>query len=311
MKREVYDLIIVGAGPAGLAAALYAGRARLKTLVIERLSPGGQIAFTDWVENYPGFHEGINGLELVNRIKTQVEKLEVPFCQGEVRALEENRAMKVVYVDDKWLESRAVIIATGASFKRLGVPGEEELIGRGVSFCATCDAPFYKGQTVAVVGGGDRAVQEALYLTKFVNKVYLIHRRNRLRAARILQERLFQNEKVEVLWSYVVEEMLGKNLLEGIRIRNLGTGEKRELKVSGVFLFIGLRPNSAFLKGSVDLDAEGFVITGENLETSMPGVFAAGDVRRKLLRQVVTAVGDGAAASYAAERYIERMLHLE
>lgn len=311
MKRESYDIIITGAGPAGMTAALYAGRARLKSLVIERLAPGGQIALSDWVENYPGFHEGVNGMDLVNRIRIQVEKLDVPFYQGEVRALEEDRAMKVVYVDDKWLESKTVVVATGASFKRLGVPGEERLVGRGISFCATCDAPFYKGQVVAVVGGGDRAVQEALYLTKFAHKVYLIHRRNRLRAARILQERVFQSDKIEVIWSSGVEEMLGENLLEGIRVKHLETGEKKELKVAGVFLFIGLRPNSGFLRGTVDLDAEGFVITGDNLETSMPGVFAAGDVRRKLLRQVVTAVGDGAAAAYAAERYIERVLRID
>ncbi len=311
MKKETYDVVVIGAGPAGLTAALYAARSRLKVLLVERLAPGGQIALSDWVENYPGFPEGINGMELVTRMKEQVDKLEVPIHQGEVRALEEDRAMKVVYVDGDWLESRTVVVASGASPKRLGVPGEEKLIGRGVSFCATCDAPFYRGQTVAVVGGGDTAVQEALYLTKFAKKVYLIHRRRKLRAARILQERLFNNDKVEVVWSSVVEEILGEDMVQGLRLRNLETGEKQELKVSGVFLFIGLRPNSAFLKGLVDLDAEGFVITGENLETSVPGIFAAGDVRRKILRQVSTAVGDGATAAYAAERYLERVFQCD
>ena len=311
MKRETYDMIIIGAGPAGLTAALYAARSRLKILLVERLAPGGQIALSDWVENYPGYPEGINGMELVGKMKEQVDKLGVPLRQGEVRALEEDRAMKVVYVDGDWLESRTVVVASGASPKRLGVPGEEKLIGRGVSFCATCDAPFYRGQAVAVVGGGDTAVQEALYLTKFAKKVYLVHRRRKLRAAKILQERLFHNDKIEVVWSSAVEEVLGDDLVEGVRLRNLETGEKQELKLAGLFLFIGLRPNSGFLKGMVDLDAEGFVITGENLETSVPGIFAAGDVRRKLLRQVSTAVGDGATAAYAAERYLERVFHCD
>ncbi len=311
MKRETHDIIIIGAGPAGLTAALYAARSRLKVLLVERLAPGGQIALSDWVENYPGFPQGINGMELVTRMKEQVDKLEVPVLQGEVRALEEDRAMKVVYVDGDWLESRTVVVASGASPKRLGVPGEEKLIGKGVSFCATCDAPFYRGQVVAVVGGGDTAVQEALYLTRFAKKVYLIHRRKKLRAAKILQERLFNNEKIEVVWTSVVEEVLGTDMVEGVRVRNLETGEKQDLRLAGLFLFIGLRPNSAFLKGMVDLDAEGFVITGENLETSVPGIFAAGDVRRKLLRQVATAVGDGAAAAYAAERYLERVFQCD
>lgn len=311
MKRETYDLVIIGGGPAGLTAALYAARSRLNLLLVEKLAPGGQIALTDLVENYPGFPDGISGMELVNRIKAQVDKLKVPIRQGEVRGLEEDRALKCVYVDSDWLEAKAVIVASGASPKRLGLPKENNFIGRGISFCATCDAPFYKGQKVAVVGGGDTAVQEALYLTKFAKKVYLIHRRNKLRAAKILQERLFQNEKVEIFWSSVVEELLGKDLLEGIRIKNLGTGDTQELEVMGLFLFIGWRPNSGFLKGTVDLDAEGFVITGENLETSVPGIFAAGDVRRKLLRQVSTAVGDGATAAYAAERYLERTFHCD
>jgi len=311
MKRETYDMIIIGAGPAGLTAALYAARSRLKILLVERLAPGGQIALSDCVENYPGYPEGINGMELVSKMKEQVDKLGVPLRQGEVRALEEDRAMKVVYVDGDWLESRTVVVASGASPKRLGVPGEEKLIGRGVSFCATCDAPFYRGQAVAVVGGGDTAVQEALYLTKFAKKVYLVHRRRKLRAAKILQERLFHNDKIEVVWSSAVEEVLGDDLVEGVRLRNLETGDKQELKLAGLFLFIGLRPNSGFLKGMVDLDAEGFVITGENLETSVPGIFAAGDVRRKLLRQVSTAVGDGATAAYAAELYLERVFHCD
>jgi thioredoxin reductase (NADPH) len=311
MKREVKDLVIIGAGPAGLTSALYAARSRLKILLVERLAPGGQIALSDSIENYPGYPEGINGMELVSKMKAQIDALGVPIRQGEVRGLEEDGTLKVVYIDSDWVESKTVIVASGASFKRLGVPGEDELIGKGISFCATCDAPFYKDQMVAVVGGGDTAVQEALYLTRFAKKVYLIHRRKKLRAAKILQERVFQNDKVEIIWSSVVEEVLGDSLVDGVKLRNLESGEKQELSVAGLFLFIGIRPNSGFLKGTVDLDAEGFVITMENMETSIPGIFAAGDVRRKLLRQVSTAVGDGATAAHAAERYLERVFYCD
>jgi len=306
MSNKLLDTLIIGAGPAGLTAGLYTARSRLKTVIVERLAPGGQIALTDWIENYPGFEQGIKGMDLVQHMHNHAVNAGAEIMSGEVKALESDRNVKIVYVDDKWFEAKTVIVASGASFKRLGVKGEEEFIGRGVSFCATCDAPFYKDLTVAVVGGGDTAVQEALYLTKFAKKVYLIHRRDKLRATKVLQERLFNNEKVEIIWSSTVDEVKGDSLLKGVTLCCLETGEKRDLRVDGLFVFVGLRPNSGFLKGVVDMDSEGFVLVDEKLETSAPGIFAAGDVRRKILRQVSTAVGDGAAAAHAAELYIER-----
>ncbi len=306
MAKKLFDTVIIGAGPAGLTAGLYTARSRLQTIIFERLAPGGQIALTDWIENYPGFESGIKGIDLVQHMHSHALKAGAEITTGEVKALETDRNLKVIYVEDKWIEAKAVIIASGASFKRLGIKGEEEFIGRGVSFCATCDAPFYKDLTVAVVGGGDTAVQEAIYLTKFAKKVYLIHRRDKLRATKVLQERLFQNEKVEIIWSSTVEELRGEGLLKEITICCLETGEKKSLRVDGLFVFVGLRPNTAFLKGVVDMDSDGFILVDDKLETSSPGIFAAGDVRRKILRQVSTAVGDGAAAAHAAELYIER-----
>jgi len=305
-KKKCWDLIIVGAGPAGLTAGIYAARAKMEAFILERFAPGGQIMLSDLVENYPGFPEGISGMELMDRMKRHAENLGMKILHGEAKGLEEYKNKKVLYVDSDWYEAKTIIIATGTHPKTLGVPGEDKLTGRGVSYCATCDGPFYKGQTVAVVGGGDTAVQEALFLTKFASKVYLIHRRDKLRAAPILQERLFQNPKVEVIWNTVVVEIVGEEAVEGVRLKNVKTGEEKVLNVSGVFVFIGVRPNTAFVKDVIDLDLAGFIITNENLETNIPGVYAAGDVRRKALRQVVTACSDGATAVFQAQNYIER-----
>ncbi|BAT72050.1 thioredoxin reductase (NADPH) [Thermosulfidibacter takaii ABI70S6] len=305
--KKCYDLIIVGAGPAGLTAGIYAARARMDALIIERFAPGGQIALSDWVENYPGFDEGISGMELTERMRKQAEKMGINFVNAEAKGLEEYRDRKVLYADSDWYEARTIIVATGASPKQLGVEGEKEFVGRGVSYCATCDGAFYKGMEVAVVGGGDTAVQEAIFLTKFASKVYLIHRRDKLRAAPILQERLFKNEKIEVIWDTVVEKIVGDGAVEGVELKNVKTGEKKFLKVAGVFIFIGIKPNTAFVGDVLELDANGFIITNENLETNVPGVFAAGDVRRKNLRQVVTACADGAIAVYQAQQFIERL----
>ncbi len=305
-KKKFWDLIIVGAGPAGLTAGIYAARSRMEAFIIERFSPGGQIMLSDWVENYPGFPDGVSGVELMDRMRRQAEGMGVEIVQGEAKGLEEYRDRKVLYVDADWYQARTIIIATGTHPKNLGVPGEEKLIGKGVSYCATCDGPFYKGQVVAVVGGGDTAVQEALFLTRFASKVYLIHRRDKLRAAPILQERLFQNPKIEVIWDTVVMEIKGETAVDSLRLKNVKTGREWDLKVSGVFIFIGVRPNSAFVRDVVDLDLYGFIITNENLETNIPGVYAAGDVRRKSLRQVVTACSDGALAVHQAQNHISR-----
>ncbi len=307
MDKREWELVIIGAGPAGLTAGIYAARAKIDAVIVERFAPGGQIALSDWVENYPGFENGISGIELVEKMRKQVERLNVPIVSGEVKGIEEYKDKKVIYIDSKWVEAKAVIIATGTSPKRLQVPGEDRFIGKGVSFCATCDAPFYKNMVVAVVGGGDTAVQEALFLSKFASKVYLIHRRDKLRATPILAEKLFANEKVEVIWNSVVTEIRGGESVEEITIRDVKTQEERALKVNGVFIFIGVRPNSLFVKDLLDLDANGFIITNENMETNVPGIFAAGDVRRKLLRQVITACADGAIAVYSAENYLEKL----
>lgn len=307
MDKREWELVIIGAGPAGLTAGIYAARAKIDAVIVERFAPGGQIALSDWVENYPGFENGISGIELVEKMRKQVERLNVPIVSGEVKGIEEYKDKKVIYIDSKWVEAKAVIIATGTSPKRLQVPGEDRFIGKGVSFCATCDAPFYKNMVVAVVGGGDTAVQEALFLSKFASKVYLIHRRDKLRATPILAEKLFANEKVEVIWNSVVTEIRGGESVEEITIRDVKTQEERVLKVNGVFIFIGVRPNSLFVKDLLDLDANGFIITNENMETNVPGIFAAGDVRRKLLRQVITACADGAIAVYSAENYLEKL----
>ncbi len=306
--NETYDLIIIGGGPAGLTAYLYAARARLKTLLVEKLSPGGQVLLSDFVENYPGFPEGIAGWQLIEKFVAQVEKLGFNKLNGEVVSVSLEDHLKVVNTaDGKSLKAKALIIATGASPKKLGVPGEKEFVGKGVSYCATCDGPFFRDQTVAVVGGGNTAVQEALFLTKFAKKVYLIHRRDKLRAQKILQERLLSNEKVEILWNTIVEEIFGKEIVEGVKLLNKASGEKKVLPVDGVFIFIGFSPQTSFLKGFLKLDESGFIPTDAEMRTEIPGVFAAGDVRAKACRQIVTACGDGATAAYMAEHYIAHL----
>ena len=304
---ETLDLVIIGGGPAGLTAYLYAARARLNCVLVEKLSPGGQVLVTDLVENYPGFPEPLSGFELMDRFLAQVKKLGLQTINGEVVRLEtEGDLKKIVFSDGRVLETRAVIIATGARPNRLGVPGEKELTGKGVSYCATCDGPFFRDQEVAVVGGGNTAVQEAIFLTRFAKRVYLIHRRDQLRAQKILQERALANEKITIFWNRVVEEILGQDQVEGVRLRNVKTGEEETLKVQGVFIFVGISPQSEFVKGLLPLDEKGFIITDCEMRTEVPGVFAAGDVRSKACRQIVTAAGDGATAAYMAEHYLSQ-----
>jgi len=299
------DLIIIGAAPAGLTAGLYAARARLKTILLEKLSPGGQLVTTDLVENYPGFPEGISGFELVDRMKRQIEKFDLEIRTGEVIRLELSEEKKVVITDKEKFESRALILACGATPRKLGIEGEAVLTGKGVSYCATCDGPFYRDQEVAVIGGGDTAVEEALFLTRFAGKVHIIHRRDELRAIRLLQERAFASEKIGFIWDTIRVRITGSTAVEGIDLKNVKTGEEFHLPVDGVFTFIGYTPNSELVKDQLDLDEHGFVLTDNNMETSVPGVFAAGDIRSKLLRQVSTAVGEGATAAFAAEKFLE------
>ncbi|WP_297058510.1 thioredoxin-disulfide reductase [Thermosulfurimonas sp.] len=304
MKRGL-DLVIVGGGPAGLTAYIYAARARLRTLLVEKFSPGGQILNTDRVENYPGFPEGISGAELMERFLAQARNLGLEPLLDEATGLTQDGDLYLVHLGSgETLVSPTVIVATGAGPKRLGVPGERELTGKGVSYCATCDGPFFRDEVVAVVGGGNTAVQESVFLTRFARKVYLIHRRDQLRATRILQERAFADPKIEFVWNSVVTEILGEDKVQGVRIKNVRTGEERVLEVGGVFIFIGIRPHTEWLEGVLALDEGGFIITDAEMRTSLPGVFAAGDVRAKSCRQIVTAVGDGATAAYMAELYL-------
>ena len=305
ISKADYDLIIAGGGPAGLTAGLYAARGMLRTLLLEKMTPGGQAATTFLIENYPGFPEGISGPDLAQAMENQAKKFGLAVTYGEVKKISFQEPLWEVEYEDRKLLAKAVIVASGVEPKKLGVPGEETLRGRGVSYCATCDGPFFKDQEIGVVGGGDSAVEEALYLTRFSAKVYLIHRRNALRAEKIIQERTFQNPKIEILWDTVVTRVLGDSGVDGLELQNVKTKALRTLKVGGVFFYVGWLSNTAFLKGIVNLDEQGYVVTDDRMATSAPGVFAAGDVRKKLLRQIATAVGDGAMAAFAAEHYIE------
>ncbi len=302
-----HDLAIIGAGPAGLTAGLYAARARLNVLLIEKAVPGGQIIVTDWIENYPGFPEGISGFDLAEKMRVQAEAFGLKMETAEVQSLKLTPDVKEVVLQEKTIRARSLIIASGASPKKLGI-GEDRYMGKGISFCATCDAPFFKEKTVVAVGGGDTAVQEAIYLTKFVKKVYLIHRRDELRATKILQERAFANDKIEILWDTVATGVDGFFGIEGVHVKNVKTGEEKTLKADGCFIWVGTTPNTQFLNDSLDTDAYGFIRADARMQTSVPGVFAAGDVRDTPLRQVSTAVGDGAIAAVSAEHYLENEL---
>lgn len=300
-----YELIIIGGGPAGLTAGIYAQREGIKTLLLEKIALGGQIVLSENVENYPGFPEAISGLELVQRMEKQARKFGLEIVNEEVKSLEvKSEKSRIVKTESKEYESQAVIVATGTQPKKLGVPGEERLVGKGVSYCATCDGPFFKNREVAVVGGGDTAVQEAIFLAGLAKKVFLIHRRAQLRAAGILQERAKANPKIEFVWDSIVAEIIGEAKVEGLRIKNLKTGKLQTIGIDGVFMLVGVEPQTKFLKGLLQTDGNGYIITDENMQTSVPGIFACGDCRKKLLRQVVTACGEAATAAFAAGQYI-------
>ncbi len=307
MKSVDYELVILGGGPAGLTAGLYAARGGLNVILIEKIVPGGQVIITDWIENYPGFPEGLSGPDLVQKMTEQVKRFDLNIENNEVVSVDFSEPVKKITLNDKTITSHTIIIATGASPKKLGVPGEDIFYGKGISSCATCDGPFFKEGVVAAVGGGDTAVQESLFLTKFVKKVYLIHRRNKLRAAAILQKRALANEKIEMMWDSVLTDISGLTNVENITVQNVKTGDKTKLSVDGCFIWVGTIPNTQFLADSVKLDEHGFIIAGLDAETSVPGVFAAGDVRNTPLRQIATAVGDGAIAAISAENYIENV----
>ncbi len=310
MSAQEYDLIIIGGGPAGMTAGLYASRAELKTLLVEKMIMGGQMMTATLVENWPGYPGGIDGPELMARFQQHSVEFGLETTTGEVEKIEDLGRQKRLLIDGKEYLSKAVLIATGANPRKLDIEGEAALVGRGVSYCATCDGAFFRNVPIAVIGGGDTAAEEAVYLTRFASKVYLVHRRDEMRTTKILQNRVFENEKIEMVWDSVVCGLDSDNTgLTGVRVENVKTGEQRALEAVGMFVAIGVTPITQFLGGLVDLDESGYIKAGESTHTSVPGIFAAGDCRTSYLKQVSTAVGDGAVAATQIEKYLEDLKH--
>lgn len=302
-----YDILIIGGGGAGLTAAIYASRAKLSTLLLEKLTPGGQIALTDIVENYPGFPEGVTGTDISMRMEEQAKKYGTKIQYDEVQSIAKSDGGFNVKTSKNNFNAKSVIVASGASFRMLGVPGEKELTGRGVSYCATCDGAFFKEKEIVVIGGGDSAMQEGLFLTRFVTKLSVIHRRDKLRASPILQDRAKEHPKFNFIWDTVVTQVAGDKKVEKIRLKNVKTNEEKDFKADGVFIFIGHDPATKFLQGFVALDEKGYVKANDRLETSVPGVFAAGEVRSGATKQLVSACGEGCEAALSAQAYLEQL----
>lgn len=302
--ERIYDMVIIGGGPGGYTAALYGARAGLDVVVLERLSAGGQMALTAQIDNYPGFEEGIDGFSLGMKMQQGAERFGARTELAEVRAVKLEGSIKEVETSEGTFYGRTVVLATGASARKLGVSGEQELIGRGVNYCAACDGMFFKGKTVAVVGGGNTAAADALLLSRICEKVVVIHRRDTLRATKIYHEPLMKAENVEFRWNSQVSEFLHGEKLNGLKLKNVVSGEESVLNCDGVFISVGREPATELVRGQLDLDPAGYIVAGESTATSIPGVFAVGDVRTKAVRQVVTAVADGAAAVHLAEEYL-------
>ena len=305
MENNCFDVIIIGGGPAGYTAALYAARANLTAMVIEKFAPGGQMATTEIVENYPGFVEGINGFELGMQMKKGAERFGVKTKLAEVKSVELDKNPKLIHTSKDTFQAKTIILALGAYPRELGLPNERNLRGRGVSYCATCDGMFYKDKTVVIVGGGNTAVADAIFLAKICKKVYLVHRRDELRASKTYMESLERTENIEFLWSSEVTEILEDEFVTGVRVRSKKNGDVREIACDGIFVAIGNIPNTKLIEGQVLLDESGYVLADETTRTNIPGVFAVGDMRQKPLRQIVTAVSDGAVASKYAEEFID------
>jgi thioredoxin reductase (NADPH) len=303
-QNKQYDVIIIGAGPAGLSAGIYASRARLKTAMIEKMAVGGQIINSLLVENYPGYKDGISGVDLTMAMHEQANKFGLETLYDEVLSIDVEGGRKTLKTSQGDIVSKAIIIAGGSERQKLNVPGEKEYTGKGVSYCATCDGAFYRDKVVAVLGGGNSAVTEALELTKFASKVYLVHRRNELRATKILQEKLLANPKIQPVWDTIVEEIVGGKFVEKLKGKNAITGQAWELPVNGVFVSVGTQPATGYLKNIVALDAFGSIMVNDRLETNVPGIFAAGDIRSGSIKQVIGAAGDGAMAAVNAGKYI-------
>lgn len=301
-------VVIIGSGPAGLTAAIYTARANLSPLVIEGMQAGGQLTTTTEVENYPGFHHAILGPDLMKEMRSQAERFGTRFLSGDVSAVNlSHRPFGLTVEGEQTIHTRTLIIATGASAIHLGLPSEGRLTGHGVSTCATCDGYFFRGKELVVVGGGDSAMEEATFLTKFATRVWVVHRRDKLRASKVLQDRAMKNDKISFVWNSVVEEILGDPLVAGVRLRNVVTGRVSDLACAGVFVAIGHSPNTALFTGQLEMDAKGYLLTHNGTATSVPGVFAAGDVQDATYRQAVTAAGSGCMAAIDVERYLEAL----
>jgi len=299
------NVVIIGSGPAGLTAAIYAARAELKPVVISGMQPGGQITLTTMVENFPGFPDGIMGPDLMDNMRKQAERFGTRFIDEEVIEVDFKSKPFTIKTDSQEIKTKTVIIASGAVAKWLGVPGEKEFMGKGVSGCATCDGFFFRGKEVVVVGGGDTALEDALYLTKFANTVTIIHRRDQFRASKIMQERVFANSKIKIIWNSVVAEIKGDSKVTGVKIKNIKTGEEKELKTDGVFVAIGHSPATGMFKGQIEIDDQDFIVKKENTETSVKGVFVAGDVADRRYKQAIVAAGEGAKAAIDVEKYLQ------
>ncbi len=305
---DSYDCVIIGGGPAGMTAGIYAGRAKLKTLLLEEKAIGGEIVVADIVENYPGFPKGISGSDLTSSMEEQARSFGVEICEIGATGIESDGANRIVNTtDERRITAKTVILAAGTQNIKLNVPGEKLFTGRGVSYCAQCDGAFFKDKEVIVVGGGDTAIGDAIFLTRFAKKVFVVHRRDKLRAEKILQERAFGIPSIEFIWDSVIAEIKGKKTVEAVAVRNLKTNTVAEKRIDGVFVFIGNKPNTGFVKDMVMLDENGYIVTDSEMGTNQPGIFAAGDIRSKMVRQVATAVGDGAMAGSSVQRYIERL----
>jgi len=302
----LYDVVIIGGGPAGLTAGLYAARARQKVLLVEKAVAGGQVMTTGWIENYPGFMDGVSGAELSGKMENHAIKFGLEIMQGTVAGISLNEGVKAVTLEGNGqLEAKSIILASGANPKSLNIEGEEKFRGRGVSYCATCDGAFFRGDRIAVIGGGDSAVEGAVSLAKFAESVHLIHRGDSFSATKIAQERALSNPKLNIIFKTVAEKIEGGDTVKALHIRNLETDERSMLEVKGVFIYVGWKPNTGFLKGLLRVDSEDYIITGNDMSTSFDGIFAAGDVRTKSMKQISTAVGDGATAAIMAGKYIE------
>lgn len=302
----MYDVLIIGGGPAGITAGLYAGRSELKVGMLERLMPGGEVASTEWIENYPGFEEGVAGADLMTRMEKQARKFGLEIHSGTVDLIELNNEIKTVHSGEQIFQSRTIIIATGSDPKKLNVPGEKELKGRGVSYCATCDGPFFKDKDIVVVGGGSSGIQESLYLTRFVNSIKLVEFMDHLNAEKILQKRALDNPKFSFFLNHQIIAIEGDQKVQSVIVRDRATLNQKRFEVDGIFIWIGFNPNTEFIKEKLELDQWNYIITDEHMETSVPGVYAVGDVRSKTVRQITTAVADGTIAAISAFDFIEQ-----